>query len=119
MRAAIALSVTFVLGACATPSDRIASALEAYGFPRAQATCVGDQLQKRLSVAQLAELARVARAVRAQNPDPRSLTMDDLLRLSGEVRDPALTIEVVRAGAGCGLVRSPVSGLVNAIYAVR
>jgi hypothetical protein len=45
--------------------------------------------------------------------------MDDLLRLSGEVRDPALTIEVVRAGAGCGLVRSPVSGLVNAIYAVR
>ncbi len=115
MRISIPVTMIAALGACATPSDRIAGALEAYGFTKPQAQCVGDRLQKRLSISQLAELARLAREVRAQQPVPGRVSIEDLLRLSGDVRDPKVPIEVARAGAGCGLLSSPMSGLMSAI----
>ena len=115
----IPLLAALALSGCATPADRIAKALEAYGFPEPQAKCVGDRLQQRLSVTQLAELARLARDMRAQNPDPRNVSIEDLMRTSANVRDPRVPIEVARAGAGCGLLSSPMSGLVAAISGAR
>ena len=99
---ALALAVT----ACATPSNRIAGALEAYGFNKTQSHCVGDRLQSRLSIGQLTELARVARTAQARGIDPKTASIGELARLSGDVRDPRLTIEVAQAGASCGLLNS-------------
>lgn len=98
---AIVLSTT----ACAaTPKARIADTLTRYGIERTQAECVGGDLQNSLSVAQLLELSRAANAYRSNDPDPARLTVNDLLRVSSEIRDPAVPLAVARAAGRCGLV---------------
>ena len=98
---ALALSMT----ACAaTPKARIADTLTRYGIERSQAECVGGDLQNNLSIGQLQELARVANAYRSDDPDPARLTMNDLLRVSSEIKDPAVPLAVARAAGRCGLV---------------
>ena len=106
MRIIFPLFVALTASACATPSNRIAGALEAYGFSKTQSQCVGDRLQSRLSIAQLTELARVARTAQARGLDPKTASIGELARLSADVRDPRLTIEVGQAGASCGLLTS-------------
>ena len=108
MRILLPMSVVLALSACATPSSRIAGALEAYGFSKSQSQCVGDRLQSRLSIAQLTELARLSRTAQARGIDPKTVSIGDLARLSGEIRDPRVTIEVAQAGASCGLLSSPI-----------
>jgi uncharacterized protein YcbK (DUF882 family) len=102
------------LAACATPSDRISDALVQYGIAPAQAQCVGGRLEQRLSLAQLQELARYARAYRDNDPNPAALTVTDLIRVTSQVQDPRIPIEVGRAAAQCGLVPSPALGLLQA-----
>jgi hypothetical protein len=93
----------FTAGGCATPQEQIADGLTGYGIAEGPARCVGEQLQRSLSIAQLAELGRVARAARARDPDPSRLTLDDLLRAASEVRDPRVAIEVAKAAGRCNL----------------
>ncbi|MFC7536959.1 hypothetical protein ACFQPG_06200 [Sphingomonas sp. GCM10030256] len=92
------------LSACASPSERIADALVAYGIDRAGAACVGGRLERNLSIGQLQELARLARSYRESDPDPSRLTPSDLLRVAAQVQDPRVPVEVARAATGCGLV---------------
>lgn len=103
-----AFAVAFGLGlsACATtpPSARIADALSGYGLDRTRAECVGGHLQRDLSVGQLLELGRAVREARARDPNPARVTADDLLRVSGNLRDPAIAIAVAKAAGRCGLV---------------
>lgn len=92
-------------GACAaTPKARIADTLTRYGMERSQAECVGGDLQGNLSLGQLGELARAANAYRSNDPDPARLTVNDLLRVSSEIKDPAIPLAVARAAGRCGLV---------------
>lgn len=102
------------LAACATPSERIADALITYGLPATQAECVGTRLEQRLSIKQLRELARYARAYRSDDPDPRRVTIADLNRVASQVRDPQVPIELARAAGECGLISSPLLGLLQA-----
>jgi hypothetical protein len=91
------------LAACAAPQERIASSLTGYGLDDARAKCVGGELQRSLSLGQLAELGRVARAARARDPDPSRLTVDDLLRAASEIRDPAVALAVAKAAGRCNI----------------
>ena len=93
----------FSVAACASPSERIADSLTGYGLEESRAACVGEHLQRSLSLGQLQELGRVARAARARDPDPSRLTLDDLLRAASEVRDPRVAIEVAKAAGRCNL----------------
>lgn len=111
----IFLAPTCVLAACATPADRISDALQAYGLPREQARCVGDRLEQRLSYSQLQELAGLARAYRQQNPDPGRLNAADLIRVSAQVHDIRVPLEVGKAAANCGLMPSATLGLLGAV----
>jgi hypothetical protein len=108
----------FGLAACATPSERIADALVGYGIAPAQAECVGIRLEQRLSIGQLRELARLARAYRENDPNPSALTVTDLVRVTSQVNDPRVPIEVGRAAGQCGLIRAGPLGMLRAFTGV-
>ena len=110
MRPAIILPI-LALGACATPSDRIADALVAYGLAPPQAQCIGERLEDRLSVGQLRELASYARAYGTDDPDPGAQGIGDLIRVAAQVHDPRVPIEVGKAAAHCGLLPTSAAGL--------
>ncbi len=92
------------LAACATPSARIASALTRYGLDIGQAQCAGDLLEDRLSLGQLQQLGRAARSIGQGDTSPGRLTVSDLMRVSSQIRDPQIAIEVTRAAFRCGVL---------------
>ena len=91
------------LAACASPRERIATGLTGYGIEPGRAACVGEHLERSLSIAQLQELGRVAQAARNRDPNPSRLTLDDLLRAASEIRDPRIALEVAKAAGRCNL----------------
>ncbi|MHC9418224.1 hypothetical protein ACYZX9_06475 [Sphingomonas citri] len=105
--AALCLALLGATSACVDPSARIASSLEGYGFAPDQSTCVGEHLEKNLSLGQLQQLGRAARAAREGDTTPGRLTAGDFIRVAGQVKDPKVPLEVARAAAGCGIVTAP------------
>lgn len=97
------IAAVLSLAACASSSVRIADSLTGFGLDAGQANCVGVDLQRNLSTAQLLELGRVARAYRSRDPDPSRLTTSDLLRAASELRDPSIALTVARAAGRCNL----------------
>jgi hypothetical protein len=66
---------------------------------------------------QLQELGRAAGAYRQNDPDPSRLTVNDLLRVSSEIKDPAVPLAVARAAGRCGLVPLGFTSMVKALAA--
>ncbi|MBY9064717.1 hypothetical protein K7957_17405 [Sphingomonas yunnanensis] len=104
---ALCLALLGTTSACVDPSARIASSLEGYGFAPDQSNCVGEHLEKNLSLGQLQQLGRAARAAREGDTTPGRFTVSDFTRVAGQVKDPKVPFEVARAAAGCGIVTSP------------
>ena len=96
---------------CVNPSAKIATSLEGYGFQPAQSQCVGDRLEANLSIGQLQQLGRAARASREGDTTPGRLTVSDFIRVSGQVKDPKVPLEVGKAAAACGILTDPASPL--------
>lgn len=95
-----ALAALLLLASCTTPAQRIATKLGAYGVPPAQARCMGEKLQQRLSVAQLRRLDDVGR-LNSERMGRMSVT-----EIAGKLTDPgdpALVVEFVRSGIECVL----------------
>jgi hypothetical protein len=88
---------------CVNVSGTIAGELTRYGLDQNRAQCMGDRLARDLRPDQLRELAAAARAYGRDDPNPGRLTVADLVRVSGELRDAGVPIAVGRAAAGCGL----------------
>ncbi len=103
----IAFGAAVLLGGCVNPSAKIASSLEGYGFQPDQSQCVGDRLEANLSIGQLQQLGRAARASREGDTTPGRLTVDDFIRVSAQVKDPKVPLEVAKAAAGCGIITNP------------
>lgn len=91
------------LSSCAAPATRISTSLQRYGIDEPRADCVGERLQSNLSLGQLQQLGKAAAAYRA-DPDPGVLTVGDLVRVAGSLKDPAIALEVGKAAAGCGVL---------------
>ena len=100
----VAAAAALLLPGCARPSERITTALIAYGMPEAPATCVGARLERDLSLAQLRELSMLVRTYRQNDPEPDRLTSRDFIRVASQVRDPRVPIAAGRAAAACGLL---------------
>ena len=100
----VALVGATLLSACAAPATRISTGLQRYGLDGPRADCVGDRLQGDLSLGQFQQLGRAAAAYRKGDTDPGVLTVGDLLRVAGELKDPAIAISVGKAAAGCGVL---------------
>jgi len=92
------------LAACAAPATRISTGLQRYGLDTQRADCVGSRLQGDLSLGQLQQLGNAAAAYRKDDATPGSLTVGDLVRVAGEIRDPAIAVAVGKAAAGCGVL---------------
>jgi hypothetical protein len=93
-----------LLAACAAPATRISTGLQRYGLDGARADCVGTRLQSDLTMGQLQQLSRGAAAYRKGDVDPGALTLADLLRVAGEIKDPAIVLAVGKAAAACNVV---------------
>lgn len=93
-----------MLAACAAPSTRISTGLQRYGLDGARADCVGTRLQRDLTIGQLQQLGRGAAAYGKGDTDPGTLTPADLLRVAGEIKDPAIVVAVGKAAAACNVV---------------
>lgn len=100
----VALSGALALTACAAPATRISTGLQRYGLDTQRADCVGARLQGDLSIGQLQRLGRAAAAYRNGDTDPGVLSAGDLLRIAGELRDPAIALAMGKAAAGCGVL---------------
>ena len=98
------LCALLAIASCATPSERISTALVGYGMNPDQSRCVGDDLQANLSIPQLRELGRGARGYTQSNSDPAHMTVRDLIRVSGQFDDAKVPIEVGKAAARCGVL---------------
>lgn len=98
------------LAGCASPSTRIAAELGRYGLDARRAECVGQRLERDLSITQLRELAAAARAYGTNDTTPGRLTVSDFTRVAATMRDPAVPIAVLRAGSGCGVTVLDVLG---------
>ena len=96
-------AATLLLAAgCVDPSARIATGLERYGLDATQSRCVGERLERDLSVGQLRQLAAAAQAYARGNNTPGQLTAADLLRAAGEIHDLGIPLEHAKAASGCG-----------------
>lgn len=98
------LTAALSVAACVNPSARIAGGLERYGLDAARSQCVGDRLERELSLGQLQQLGNAAAAYRRDDPNPAQLTVSDLIRVAGEIRDPKVALEVGKAAAGCNVL---------------
>ena len=91
---------------CVDASTSIATELGRYGLSASQSTCVGERLERNLSIGQLQQLARAAGALKTGDTTPGRLTGSDLLRVASRIEDPKVAIEVAGAAQGCGVVGS-------------
>ncbi|WP_303782376.1 hypothetical protein [Sandarakinorhabdus limnophila] len=83
-----------LLGACATPAQRITSNLTELGVPPRQAQCMGE----RLSIGQLRRLQELT-GLRAERFERMSIR--EIANKLTDERDPGLVAEFLRAGVGC------------------
>jgi hypothetical protein len=100
----VIIAGALTLAACAAPATRISTGLQRYGLDEQRADCVGTRLQGDLSLGQLQQLGRAAAAYGKNDPNPGVLTVGDLLRVAGELKDPAIPLAVDKAAAGCGVM---------------
>ena len=49
-------------------------------------------------------LGRAAAAYKKDDPNPAALTVGDLVRVAGEIKDPAIALAVGKAAAGCNVL---------------
>lgn len=101
MRTIVPILMLSLAAGCVDSSARIASELVKAGLDEQRAQCVGQSLERDLSLNQLRQLANAARAFRTNDSTPGRLSASDLLRVSAEVRDPAVTIAVAKAAGSC------------------
>jgi len=103
-------ATAMTVSGCAAPSQRISTGLQRYGLDSARADCVGRTLSSDLSIGQLQQLGQAAAAYRKGDTTPGALTLSDLVRVAGEIRDPAIPLAVVKAGAACNVTAAAPAG---------
>jgi hypothetical protein len=86
---------------CVDTSERISTELARAGLDQQRADCVGQSLERDLSLDQLRQLANAAKAYRRDDSTPGVLTGSDLLRVSAQVSDPAVPLAVAKAAGRC------------------
>ena len=102
----LCISSVVLLASCVNPSSKITSELTRFGIDQNRAQCVGDRLEANLSIGQLQQLGKAARAYGRDDKTPGRLTVSDLVRVSSELPDAKVPIEVGKAALGCGVLSS-------------
>lgn len=92
------LSAAVSLTGCATPRDRITSALVEAGVPRGPADCFSADITARLTTS---ELSAISGAVSRARQQGRTLTLADALQLAQDGGDARTTGILLTAAARC------------------
>lgn len=95
---AAALFAASALAGCATPRDRVYSALTEAGVPEAPAACFSADVTSRLSISELRSIAGAVSDAREQG---RTLTLGEALRLAQEAGDARTAGIILAAAARC------------------
>ncbi|HEX8414439.1 MAG TPA: hypothetical protein VF637_11245 [Sphingomicrobium sp.] len=101
MRKFMIVTISLAATACVNTSDRIATELTGAGLNASQARCVGQSLERDLSLGQIRQLANAARAYQGNDTTPGRLTLSDLVRTTAPIHDPKVAVAVARAAATC------------------
>jgi hypothetical protein len=101
MRKCIVVCAAMCASACATPAQRVATQLTKAGLDPVRARCIGDRLDRDLSIAQLKQLGEAAHSLKPSGSQAGRVTVTDLVRLTREIQDPAVPIAVARAAMTC------------------
>lgn len=91
-----------LLGGCVSKyaEVRIETALVGYGVAPKQASCMADELSRKLTIDQLRTLSRLAK----ESKDGfRNRQLRDLVRLADRVGDQDMVVKVARATVGCAV----------------
>jgi hypothetical protein len=81
--------------------QRIASELTKAGLDPVRARCVGQSLERDLSIVQLKQLRDAARSLHPNGAASGSLGEADLIRVSAQITDSGVAIAVARAVGAC------------------
>lgn len=100
MRAKLSLLPLLLLASCATPENRIRTALVNAGVDRPVAGCMAERMVDRLSMAQLRRLSSLSKI---GERELRSLTVRELLHRVRALGDPEILSVVASAGIGCAI----------------
>lgn len=95
------MMAALVLAACTRPSVRIADTLMDYGLDRPRAKCVGEQLERHLSISQLIELDRAARDYKRRVDGP-VLDFNQMVQVGGTL-SPEVQAQLLAAGVLCAV----------------
>ena len=96
---ALSLVVLATLAACATPENRVKTALLEAGLSEAVSTCMAARMTDRLSIAQLRKLAAAGRGA---GPVGR-MSLSELASRVRAIGDPEIVSVVTSAGVGCAI----------------
>ena len=93
------LAAVATLAACATPENRVKTALLEAGLSEAVSTCMAARMTARLSIAQLAKLAEAGRGAGPIG----QMSLSELASRVRGIGDPEIVSVVTSAGVGCAI----------------
>ena len=99
MRPLIFAAATLALAACATPENRVKTALLEAGLSEPLSTCMAARMTDRLSIAQLRKLAAAGRGAGPVG----QMSLSELASRVRGVGDPEIVSVVTSAGVGCAI----------------
>jgi len=96
---ALAAVAGMTLSGCMASRYQISDALMRYGLDQNQASCAAEFLRGHLTTGQVDRLANAARYYRSD----RALTVGDLVRVAGSVKDSEVLVQTGAAALACKL----------------
>lgn len=99
MRILMLAAATLTLAACATPENRVKTALLEAGLSEPLSACMAERMTDRLSIAQLQKLAAAGRGAGPVG----QMSLSELASRVRGIGDPEIVSVVTSAGVGCAI----------------
>jgi hypothetical protein len=114
MKRLLPLALSAALAGCAgqvrdyvgPPGEIVAPELLRFEVNRMQATCIGEQLSRRLTPRQMRMFARALGAVRQGYADPSRFTYPDVMWVANAMGDGAVPRALAEADSACGVTQA-------------
>ncbi len=95
----LAATASLALAACATPENRVKTALLQAGLSEPVSACMADRMTDRLSISQLKKLAAAGKGAGPVG----QMSLSELSTRVRAIGDPQIVSVVTSAGIGCAI----------------
>jgi hypothetical protein len=99
-RLAVAAILALALAACATPENRIQSALVDAGLSKPVAGCMADRMVDRLSLGQLMKLRGLGKL---KDKKVQQMSIEEFVKRTKSLQDPEILAVVTSSGVVCAI----------------